>query len=425
LDGEFKRSISWGQGTAMAVGSVLGSGILVLPAITAEQAGPASLVSWVIMSLLAIPLAFTLGKLATKVPSAGGIAAYAREAFGPVTGSLVGWLFLGTVPIGVPIVALVGANYVGAVFHLTNWAMTGVAAIFLATSLFLNIRGIELSARTQVLIVGITAALLIAAVVAASPKVDSASFHPFLPKGWVPVGISAVSIFWCYVGWEMVAHLAEEFKNPKRDLFLSLSIAPVLIGLLYVSIAFVTVGTRAYGTDAGLAPLGILVGKGFGRMGTDLTAFLAVFVTFCGLHMNIAGFSRLVYAQARAGDFPKWFAHLHKDYGTPAKALYGLTVVFVVVLLINGIWSPNLGDMIQWPSVVFLSLYMIAMCSALKLLPKGDLGWWMALIPLVVCIILYPFTGWVGLYPIVLAFIGWVMSTKTHHIRFTNRGENV
>ncbi len=247
----------------MAVGSVLGSGILVLPAVTAEQAGPASLISWVVMSILAIPLAFSLGRLATRVPSAGGIAA-----------------------------------------------------------------------------------LLIAAVVAASPKVDSNPFHPFLPNGWVPVGSAAVAIFWCFVGWEMVAHLAEEFKNPKRDVFVSLSIAPILVGILYVGIA----------------------------LGTDLTAFLALLVTFGGLHMNIAGFSHMVYAQASEGDFPKRLAYLHQIYKTPVVALLGLSAVFTVVLLINGFFHPNLGAMIQWPSVVFLALYMVAMCSALKHLPREDLG---------------------------------------------------
>lgn len=412
MQGQLRQSISWGAGTAMAIGSVLGSGILVLPAITAEQAGPASLISWVMMSILAIPMALTLGRLATKIPNAGGIAAYARNAFGPIAGSMVGWIFLGTVPVGVPIIALVGANYVGAAFHLTNLWMTGIAAIILLTSLFLNARGIELSAAVQVFIVCLIAVLLIAAVITAAPKVETQSFHPFLPHGWIPVGMAAVSVFWCFVGWEMVAHLAEEFKNPKRDLFLSLSLAPILVGILYMAIAFVTVGTKAFGSDVGLAPLSTLVGKGFGQIGMDLTTFLALLITFCGLHMNIAGFSRMVYAQSREGDFPKIFAYLHPTYKTPIAALSGLAVVFSVVLIINGYFHPNLGALIQWPSVVFLVLYIIAMASALKLLRTRTIGWWSALVSLIVCIILYPFTGWAMIYPIILGVIGWSVSVS-------------
>jgi amino acid efflux transporter len=410
--GELKRSITWQQGTAMAIGSVLGSGILILPAVTAEEAGPASIISWALMSILAIPLALTLGRLATKNPNAGGIVAYARQAFGPDVGRVTGWLFLGTVPIGVPIISLVGANYVGSVFHFSPWETTFLAAVILATSLFLNARGIDLSASVQVFILCLIAVLLISAIIAALPHAQSQAFHPFMPHGWIPIGMAAVAVFWCFVGWEMVAHLAEEFQNPHRDVFISLSLAPLLIGGLYVAIAVATVGTHAYGANVGGAPLGILVGKAFGRFGTDVTAFLALLITFCGLHMNIAGFSRMVYAQAREGDFPSVFAQLHRVYKTPVAVLSALAVVFSVVLLISGLFHPNLGDLIQWPSIIFLVLYMIAMVSALKLLPKGDIGWWMALIPFVVCLVLYPFSGWACLYPIVLASVGWVVSTR-------------
>lgn len=113
---QLKATISWLQGSAMTVGAVLGSGILVLPVATALLAGPASLVSWLLMGILAIPLAMSLGYLGAKYPEAGGIAAYARRAFGTQAGNITGWLFLGTVPLGAPIAALIGANYLGALF---------------------------------------------------------------------------------------------------------------------------------------------------------------------------------------------------------------------------------------------------------------------------------------------------------------------
>ncbi|HJV46107.1 MAG TPA: amino acid permease [Bacillota bacterium] len=407
---KLKRSISWKQGTAMAIGSVLGSGILILPAVTAQVAGPASIIAWIVMSILAIPLALTLGRLAATIPNAGGIIAYAREAFGPMVGSITGWLFLGTIPVGVPIIALVGAHYIGTGYHLSNLEMTAIAATMLGTSLILNARGIEISSWVQVSIVFIIAGLLLFAVITASPYVESQSFHPFVPRGWFPVGMAAVSIFWCFVGWEIVVHLVEEFQNPVKDVFLSLCLAPVVVGIIYVALAIVTVGTLAYGSDVGITPLIILVSKGFGPLATYITAFLALLITFGGIHMNIAGFSRMVYAQAREGDFPEIFATLHPIYKTPVMALSGLAVVFTVILTFNGLFNPNLGTMIQWPSIIFLVLYMISMASALKLLRRWDYGWWMALVSLIFCIILYPFSGWACLYPPALAAVGWLVS---------------
>lgn len=77
-----KKSLTWLPGAALTIGAVLGSGILVLPAAAAVIAGPASLVAWALMALLTVPVAFTLGRLAVLRPDAGGIAAYARLAFG-------------------------------------------------------------------------------------------------------------------------------------------------------------------------------------------------------------------------------------------------------------------------------------------------------------------------------------------------------
>ncbi|MBZ4654202.1 MAG: hypothetical protein JG781_1541 [Peptococcaceae bacterium] len=89
-----QKSLSWPQGTAMTVGAVLGSGVLVLPAATAQMAGPASLLAWLLMGVLTLPLALTLGYLAIHHPDAGGVAAYARKAFGPLGGAITGWVSL-------------------------------------------------------------------------------------------------------------------------------------------------------------------------------------------------------------------------------------------------------------------------------------------------------------------------------------------
>ena len=409
---QLNRSLTWPQAVSMAVGSVIGSGILVLPAITAQEAGPASLVSWLAMGLFAIPLALTLGRLVAHMPHAGGIAAYAREAFGPAGGRLTGWLFLGTIPVGVPIIALVGANYAGSVFHLTNWAMTGLAAVLLLFSLLLNAVGVKVAAWVQMTTVALILTMLLAAIAAAAPHIQAGDFHPFLPHGWLPVGHAAVLIFWCFVGWEMVAHMAEEFRNPQRDIMLSLGLASLLVGSLYFAVSYVTVGTKAYGSTAAVAPLNILVGRGFGPTATLFTAFLALLIAFGAIHINVAGFSRMVYAQAREGDFPACFARLHDKYRTPVTALAGMGAAFSLVLLVNGFWTPNLGSLIEWPSVVFLVLYIIAMASAIKLLLGKDRGWWLALAPLVVCLALYPFSGWAAVYPPALAGLGWLAGNR-------------
>jgi amino acid efflux transporter len=412
-DPQLKRTLSWVQGTAIAIGAVLGSGILILPAITAEQAGPASILSWILMSLLAFPLAITLGLIGAKHPHAGGIVEYARLAFGETAGRITAWLFLGTIPIGVPIIALVGANYAAGTFGLSPWTIPVIAAVMLFTSLALHRQGVKMAAWVQVLILILIAALMVAAIAAAWPRVRMNHFHPFVPHGWVPVGASAVEIFWCFVGWEMVAHLSEEFRDPSRDLRRTFTMAPALVGIFYVALSFVTVGTHAHAGAHGIAPLSQLVGIGLGRAGTVLSGGVALLITFVAIHGNVAGFSRMVYSQARAGVFPVILGRLHQRYQTPTGALAALGIDFIVVLMVYTVLHVNLGALIEWPSVVFLVLYAIAMASAIKLL-KGE-GWGkrlVAFIPLVVCAGLYPLSGLAMVYPPVLGIVGWLLSHK-------------
>jgi amino acid efflux transporter len=409
---QLRKSLTWVQGSAMAVGAVLGSGVLILPAITAEQSGPASILAWVWMSLLSLPLALTIGRLGAQHPHAGGIVQFARLAYGPIVGRVTAWLFLGTIPIGVPSIALVGASYVAGMFALPTWTVSAMAALMLAVSLHLHRKGVETAGWVQVLVLSLTLLLILVAVVAAAPHVKTDHFHPFVPHGWRPVFASAVEIFWCFVGWEMVAHLAEEFRDPVRDLRRTFILAPFLVGGLYVAVSLVTVGTHVYGREGIDTPLSELAGIGLGEVGRMLTGIVALLVTMAAIHGNVAGFSRMVYSQARDGVFPAFLARLHPRYHTPVAALYILGIDFFAVLVVYTVFQVDLGSLVKWPSVVFLVIYLIAMASALRLL-KETSARALALVPLAVCAGLYPFSGWAMLYPAVLAGVGWLMSRRS------------
>ena len=403
------RNLNWVHGTGMAIGSVLGSGVLILPAITAQAAGPASILSWLFMSVLAFPLAMTLGNLAARHPHAGGIVEYARLAFGEKAGRITAWLFLGTIPVGVPIVALIGARYAVGTFGLSPALVPWLAAALLLLPLLMNRQGLVMASWLQVLILVLIAALMVSAIVAAGPQVRLASFYPVAPHGWFAVGRSAIEIFWCFLGWEMVGHLAEEFRNPARALRRTFIMAPTLVGVLYVTLAVVTVGTRSYGASTHGAPLSQLVGLGLGGAGSLVTGIVALMITLVAIQGNVAGFSRMIYSQAREGVFPAWLGRVHSRYGTPTMALMALTLDFALVLAIDTVTRVNLGTLIAWPSTLFLVLYIIAMAAARKLVPTTGWGRMLPVVALVLCVALLLFSGYTLLYPLGLGTVGWIM----------------
>src|ERR671922_1713779 len=103
--------LSTRSAAALYVGAVLGPGVLLLPALAAEAAGPASVFAWIGLLALSAPLAATFAALGVRFPEAGGTAAYARAAFGRLSGAITGWWFLAGVVVGAPTVALIGGHY--------------------------------------------------------------------------------------------------------------------------------------------------------------------------------------------------------------------------------------------------------------------------------------------------------------------------
>ncbi|MDA8193818.1 MAG: APC family permease [Thermaerobacter sp.] len=262
------------------------------------------------------------------------------------------------------------------------WTAVWLAAGMLSASLWLNVRGVQVAGWMQVAWLALIVLLVVTAIVGAVPYVRAAAFHPSFPDGWLSVGSSAVIIFWSFVGWEMVAHLAEEFRDPRRDLPRTFILAQTVVGVLYTALAVVTVGTGAYRHARGLAPLSRLVGLGFGGAGAAVTRVVALLVTVVAIDGNVCGFSRMLYAPARLGEFPAVFGRLHPRHHTPVGALAGLGVDFALVLGVYGGWRVNLGTLVRWPRTIFLVPYIMAMASALRLLRGEPAAQIMALIPL-------------------------------------------
>lgn len=388
----------------MTVGAVLGAGILVLPALTAGMAGPASLISWLLMGIFSLPMAITIGAMSSRFPDAGGLATYVRQAFGANASRITGILMLTAMPFGMPVTALIGAHYLGSVFSWTPAGIHLAAAGLLLMAIALNYRGIELSGRTQVFVVASILAILAVAVLSALPQVQAPAFTPFLPHGWLPVGEAMTLLFFAFIGWEMIGHLAEEFRNPRRDIPLSLAVAVILVNLMYLAVAFVTVGSEVYRTGNPVTAMITLVAFRWGNMAGTLVALLGFIVCYCPVHTFIAGFSRLVYAQARDGHFPARFGRLHPRFQTPYAALLFFAPLYLVILLLSYSLAWDLKPLISLPSANFLAVYLLGMLAAARVLPDRT-GKFCAWLSALIAGLIFLFGGWSTLFPLAISAV--------------------
>ena len=147
-----KRSIGLYEGIALYIAAILGSGVLFISSVTASIAGPASILSWIIVIFANFPLAYTFACLAREYPDAGGAATFVRKSFGFHSGNIVGWFYFVTAAVGQTIVSLTGAFYISQAFGFSDLARTLIALIILVIAGTANYNGIKVSGKVALII---------------------------------------------------------------------------------------------------------------------------------------------------------------------------------------------------------------------------------------------------------------------------------
>lgn len=399
------KTIGLTQAIALYIGAVLGSGVLLVPGLAAEIAGPASLLAWGLMTLLVLPMALVMGLLSAKFPNTGGVAYFVTRAFGPRAGALTGWFFLMSVPIGAPVAALTGAGYMTASFGWGNGAKVSLAALMLAAGLVLNYFGMKVAGQIQVAVVIAIVSVLLLAAVGSAPYIDAANFTPFMPHGWISIGQSAAILFWCFIGWEAVSHLSEEFVDPQREAIKGVTIAAILVGLLYFLTAVATVGTHSYGASSSAASLVLVIKRLLGSGGALVVGITGMFICTATIIAYVGAASRLAGALAEQGQAPAALGKVSARYHTPIGGLLFLFGWFVLVLGLYGTGTVSLTTLIQLPNATFILTYLGGCAAGIKLLQKSRVGLSISWVSFVLTLIIFPFVGWSVCYPMAITGI--------------------
>ncbi len=405
------------QASALYIAAVLGTGILVLPGLAADAAGPASLVAVAAVLALSIPLAGTFAALAARFPDAGGVATFVRLALGPTAARMAGYWFFFGVQFGAPVVATLGGEYLVAGLGGDRWLVPIAALSFLIVPLAISFFGLRVSGTVQLGLTGLLVIIVIAVVVISGPAVNAARFEPFLPHGWAGVGM-AISLFvWAFAGWEAVTHIAAEFRNPRRTIPLATAIAIVVVGLAYLALQFVTVGV---GSSGSRVPLIDMVARTAPGAGPIVIAVVAAVVAMGVLNAYIPAFGNLAASLGRDGHLPRWFAKGAQPGRVPRRALVLVALVelsYFAVLTSRGF---ELTPFILIHTSCMVAVYAVGMIAAVRLLTRFSAGWWMAVVSVALVAGLLVLAGANLVIPLGLAAVAVVVSLVK---RFSLRGQ--
>jgi APA family basic amino acid/polyamine antiporter len=345
---------------AISVGAIIGGGIFVVTGIAAGVAGSAVVISMLIAAIISLFTASSFAQLTAWQPREGSIYEYSYQLISPFAGFLTGWMWILSNTFAGAAVSLGFAYYLTTLVPALN--ANYVAAIVCIAFTAINYYSVKQSALVNNILV--TAKLLILAFFIGYGLMfmNTANFQPFKPLD-VSVFSGAVFFFFAYGGFARAAVIAEEVKDPKRNVPKAMFIALAISAVIYVLVGIVAVGLVGANTLANSnSPLEQAMKATGNPSASTLIAIGGILATASVLLTSILGVSRMAYAMAKRKDLPQTLAKLDPKTNTPALAtcLIGLTMTLLVLFI-------DLSRVVAISSFAMLFFYTLANTSALRL----------------------------------------------------------
>lgn len=356
---ELKRDLGLWSAAAIVVGTVIGSGIFLVPTRMIQRVGSPEMVFvvWIFGGMLSLFGALSYAELAAAMPEAGGEVVYLREAYGPLWSFIYGWtqmwvaksgsvatlataffLYLSNFFPGLNEVYYVvplplGAH--GAPLEIRYGQLLGIVLILILGGV--NYLGVKIGGEVQVAVtvvkVGLIFFIIVAGLALGHPAAAAVP-APHVPLTTAGFFAALVAALWAYDGWNNVSMVASEIREPRRNLPLALiwGTAAVMVIYLLANAAYFYVLSPAEVAGSSRVA-GDMMGKVLGRAGADAVAIAAMISIFAALNGSILTGSRVPYALARDGYFLRSFATVHPAFRTPGVSILGLSAWSALILL--------------------------------------------------------------------------------------------
>ncbi|MBV8666792.1 MAG: amino acid permease [Burkholderiaceae bacterium] len=374
--GDLRRSITLFQLTMIGVGATIGTGIFVILGDAVPKAGPAVVLSFIIAGITAGLTALCYAELASSIPASGSSYSYTYATMGEMVAYIVGCCLVLEYGVAAATTAVGWSQYLNELaldmfgkpipaaisnpFGVNGGIINLPAVILIFMCCILLIRGASESAKTNAVMVVVKIAVLIMFIAIGVTAFHSSNLHPFMPLGVAGVGAAASNIFFSYIGLDAVSTASEEVENPKRVLPLAILFGLLIVTVLYVLVALIGVGAQPYtefsGNEAGLAQiLRNVTGASWPSVILSMGAIVSIFsVTLVSLY----GQTRILFAMARDGMLPKFFAKVHARRGTPVQN----TIVLCVLTAIPAALVPLdvLADLVSMGTLVAFTVVSVS-----------------------------------------------------------------
>lgn len=334
---ELKRQLGIFQTTMYGIGLILGAGIYVLIGAAAGTAGNTVWMAFILGAIISAFTGLSYAELASMYPKAAAEYVYVRKAFkNNFVAFIVGWLIIFTTIVSASTVALGFGGYLAGFFHSP---ITISAALLVVALSLVNFLGIKESSWMNVVFTIVEAAGLVFIMYLGFTFSDNTPTNYFEnPFGINGMFAAIALIFFAYIGFENIANIAEETKNPTRVLPKALMLSILITGIIYVLVSIAAINVLNWqDLGASMAPLADVAKRAMGSNGYFILSVIALFATTnTVLIMLIAG-SRVLYGMSQQRSLPSFFARIHTRRNTPWIAVIGVMGGAVIFALVGNI----------------------------------------------------------------------------------------
>lgn len=356
---KLKKNLEMVDVFSLTAGTMMSSGLFILPGLAHAKAGPAVVLAYFLAGLLAIPGLLSQAELASAMPRSGGSYYFITRSLGPAIGTVYGiitWFALSLKSS----FALVGMTvFAGYLLGINEQAIAiGLTMIFM----LLNIMGVKEAGRVQVFLVFTILLFLGLYFLIGLPEVKASNITPFVPYGKMSVLATAGFVFISYGGLLKIASIGEEVKNPGKVIPLSMIFAMIVVSLAYILVIFVTVGVLdAAKLNMSLTPISDGAAVLMGKPGFVIMGIVAIIAFSSAANAGIMAASRYPMALGRDELLPEFFGRVSRRFQTP-----WISVLFTG-LFIAGTLFLELDVLVKSASSVVILTYTFSCLSVIIL----------------------------------------------------------
>ncbi|MFC6614870.1 amino acid permease [Halopenitus salinus] len=335
-DEELAKDLGPLAALTIGVGTMIGAGIFVLPGEAAAVAGPLVAASFVVGGVISLFTALSASELGTAMPKAGGSYYYVNHALGPLFGSIAGmgnWIglafasafyMLGFGSFLIELVALPAVSLGPLALSRTQVAALVAGAAFVGV----NYVGAKETGRLQNVIVILLVVILTAFSILGALTADLSTLRPFAPQGYDALLPGTALVFVSYLGFAKITTVAEEIKNPGRNLPLAIVGSVVIVTVMYAIIMVVLMGvinwelladSRTPVIDVAEVAFGDVLG--LAAVGGGLVLFAGLLATASSANASILASSRINFAMGRDRLITAWLNRIHPRFATPYRSI--------------------------------------------------------------------------------------------------------